>query len=236
LVFGWRVVDYFPIQLSRVFIEQCLYNQVFSDINQAFLQLLPQSESRTLQSALSDIKSVDEDELLEILGQHDTKVSPSQDNLERVVREIAHKELIQSAMYVIDCWSPILKSLHMTQLRLNSLYIDMFPTTRRVVSVMKFPDTMSPEDHVVANHLKRFVRELEIDPLKKFMRFCTGSDLLLGKEIEIAFVNGTGLARRPVAHTCTCLLELPKSYENFPQFRKEFMSVLNANIWIMDII
>ena len=83
---------------------------------------------------------------------------------------------------------------------------------------------------------KTICQELDIATLKKFMRFCTGSDLLLQDHIDVSFVNVTGIARRPVAHTCSCLLEIPKTYESFPGFRTEFLAVLNANVWIMDII
>ena len=87
------------------------------------------------------------------------------------------------------------------------------------VSILK---VMSPEEIVVSSHLRRFVREQDIATLKKFMQF----DLLLQDHIDVSFVNVTGIARRPVAHTCSC----------YPGFRTEFLADLNANVWVMDII
>lgn len=67
------------------------------------------------------------------------------------------------------------------------------------------------------------------------MTFCIGSDLLLKDRIEVSFVNVQGLARCPVAHTCSCLLEIPKTYKDFQGFRSEFLGVLNSNVWVMFI-
>jgi len=44
------------------------------------------------------------------------------------------------------------------------------------------------------------------------------------------------LARAPVAHTCSGVLELPSKYEYFADFRKELNSILASNIWVMDIL
>lgn len=53
--------------------------------------------------------------------------------------------------------------------------------------------------------------------------------------IEVLFVKVEGLARRPVAHSCLSWLKMPKPGENLP-FRTEFISMLNGNILVMDII
>ena len=55
------------------------------------------------------------------------------------------------------------------------------------------------------------------------------------KELRVSFVNLDGLAQRPVAHTCGCVLELPVTYESFPQFREEMNDVLNSWYWGIDI-
>lgn len=69
-----------------------------------------------------------------------------------------------------------------------------------------------------------------------FLRFCTGSDLFLGKEIIIGFTQIQGFQRRPVAHTCGCVLELSVHYDSSPDFSSEMNKVLESNVWVMDII
>ncbi|KAF3859891.1 hypothetical protein F7725_000146 [Dissostichus mawsoni] len=65
--------------------------------------------------------------------------------------------------------------------------------------------------------------------LSWFLRFCTGSDLFLGKEIIIDFTQIQGFQRRPVAHTCGCVLELSIHYDSFPDFSSEMNKVLESN-------
>ena len=72
-------------------------------------------------------------------------------------------------------------------------------------------------------HLKRFVRG-------------TGSDIMPCDHIYVSFTRLDGLQRRPVAHTCTFTLEIPCTYQSFPEFREEFNSILEANTWEMDVV
>jgi len=52
----------------------------------------------------------------------------------------------------------------------------------------------------------------------------------------VEFTNVVGLARAPIAHTCSGVLELPSKYEYFADFRKELNCILASNIWVMDIL
>ena len=85
-------------------------------------------------------------------------------------------------------------------------------------------------------HLKRFVRGLDTAKLGKFLQFVTGSDIMLCDHIHVTFTRLDGIQRRPVAHTCTFTLEIPSTYQSFPEFREEFSSILEANTWEVDIV
>ena len=74
------------------------------------------------------------------------------------------------------------------------------------------------------------IRDRDKEALGKFLRFCTGSDLLF-KEIAVRFTQIDGFARRFIAHTCGCILEIP----DYVEFRSEFTSVLKSDVWVMDI-
>ena len=41
-------------------------------------------------------------------------------------------------------------------------------------------------------------------------------DVLLSDHIDVSFVNVTGMVRHPAAHICSCLLDIPKTYESLP--------------------
>ena len=76
------------------------------------------------------------------------------------------------------------------------------------------------------------------EKLKKFLRFCTGSDTRIPdvNRISVKFNSIEGLPRRPVAHICGLLLALSNAYENFPVFRSEFNHILTSDIWVMDFV
>ncbi|CAC5425229.1 unnamed protein product [Mytilus coruscus] len=150
--------------------------------------------------------------------------------------EIAHKEIIQTPTLVSKCWHGLMGGIKLTEEQLVNLYAELKPTPKAVCKRLCFPCEMKPDETVVSHHLKRFIRELNEDKLGRFVRFCTGSDLLISKKISVEFVNVSGLARRPVSQTCNSILELPKTYDNFPEFRAEFVSVLESNVWVMDIV
>ena len=85
-------------------------------------------------------------------------------------------------------------------------------------------------------HLKRFIRGLDITKLGKFLQFVTVSDIMPCNHVYDSFTRLDGLQRRPVAHTCTFTLEIPGTYQSFPEFREQFNSILEANTWEMDIV
>lgn len=85
-------------------------------------------------------------------------------------------------------------------------------------------------------HLKRFIRELDEIKLQKFLRFCTGSDLIVTDSIYVEFKEMPEFERRPIGHTCGKILQIAESYDNFPDFRSEFNAVLESTVWIMDIV
>jgi hypothetical protein len=120
--------------------------------------------------------------------------------------------------------------------RIIDAYIQLRPSARKVKRTLSFADGLSAEEQSVSKYLIRYVDELSYTSLKQFLRFCTGSDLIIKEKIYVRFVDLDGLARRPVAHTCGCVIEIPKKYDSFMDFRKELNNVLQSNIWVMDIV
>ena len=78
---------------------------------------------------------------------------------------------------------------------------------------------------------------MKAQELAAFLRFVTGSSVCFGKRITVSFNNLTGLARRPVVHTCDCLLDLPVSYSSYMEFTAEFKSILcnPEHMWSMTL-
>jgi hypothetical protein len=147
--------------------------------------------------------------------------------------EIAHKEIVQKAMFIIDAFKVNLYGM-MTKEELSTCYRKLIPTNKGVIEKLCFPEQMASKETEVKKYLTRFIRELDVDALGKFLRFCTGSDVML-KSITVRFSDLDGFGRRIIAHTCGCVLEVPMSYENYVEFRAEVMSVLKSDVWVMDI-
>jgi len=69
----------------------------------------------------------------------------------------------------------------------------------------------------------------------RFLRFVTGSSVAIGKTITIIFNGTEGAGMIPVAHTCSCQLELSVNYTTSIGFATDFNAVLaNELSWTMD--
>ena len=66
--------------------------------------------------------------------------------------------------------------------------------------------------------------------LKSFLRFATGCSLCLHNTQQIEFNGLTGLARRLIAHTCECMLELSVACNNYADFTNEFDAILHSEL------
>lgn len=237
LLKGFKDCKYLPIKLAPPFLEEIMFGAVYTDLKAAFLNFVSCQERDVLNQALSDFSSVDMDDLLDIMNTYECRRRVTVSSLPGIVDEIAHKELIQKPMFVIDCWREVTNGqISLSQEEIQQLYKDLKPTPKKVTGLLKFPAQMSENQAEVANHLKRYIRETDEDKLCKFLRFCTGSNLVVAEAIHIQFTVQTDFTRRPIGHTCGMVLELSDSYDNFPQFRAEFNCVLDSNIWVMDIV
>ena len=81
------------------------------------------------------------------------------------------------------------------------------------------------------SYLQRYIQGLDDEKLTKFLRFCTSATILCVESIEVTFTDLDGTARRPVAHTCRSVLELPTTYQSFPQFRQETNAIFSSEYW-----
>ncbi|KAL0161727.1 hypothetical protein M9458_045452 [Cirrhinus mrigala] len=237
LLKGFKDCKYIPIKIAQPLFEEILFGVVYTDLKATFLKFVSCQERDVLNQALNDFSSVDMDELLDIMNTYECRRMVTASSLPGIIDEIAHKELIQKPMFVIDCWREVTKDLiSLSCEEIQQLYKDLKPTPKKVTGLLKFPSEMSENQTEVANHLKRYIREIDEDKLCRFLRFCTGSDLVVTEAIQVEFTIQTDFTRRPIGHTCGMVLELSDSYDNFPQFRAEFNCVLESNIWVMDIV
>ena len=147
--------------------------------------------------------------------------------------ELAHKELVQKPQYVADCWKEIILMLTGSFPTVESLldfYSQLTPTTTIDCQAS------NQEERDSLKFLKRFIKGLDSRMLATFLHFFSGSDLMLLHSWQVSFTNIEGCARRPIAHTCSNTLELPSTYQSFPELREEFTKILKFEDWKMEII
>lgn len=60
---------------------------------------------------------------------------------------------------------------------------------KKVSRLLKFPADMTAKHKEVEHHLRWYIRELDEAKLGKFLRFCTGSDLIVSRSIIIEFTS-----------------------------------------------
>lgn len=228
---GYQDCQYLPNKFAIPFLEQVLFLDVFSDLKTHFLQFVSSQECEVLMQAISDFSAVDCDDLVEVLDCYGCRRRITADTLPTILDEIAHKELVQTPKFVIDCWRE--NTHHHLSLSPEAL-TKIFSVV--LCKLLKFAVDLTPKQKEVGNYLKRFIRELDESKLQKFLRFCTGSDLVVTDSIYVEFEQMTEFTRRPIGHTCGKILHIADSYENFPDFRSEFNAVLESNLWVMDIV
>lgn len=242
LIVGYKVVNYFPALFSPTFIRQIVSGSPdtsFHDEDEViadYLDFISPTEGSAIKEALHDFEKADMNELMDIFDEHKARRQPNPQNLRKTVLELAVKELIQEPMFVIDTWRRHFHKLAFKVCDIKSMYDKFIPTPRSVIHLLEFPINMSEGQKQVSKFLKKFLLEIELAMLFKFLRFVTGSDVITTTTIAVEFNKLSGLASRPIGHTCSCSLEIPESYDSYPDFRSQFTGVLTSNIWVMDIV
>ncbi|CAB3996281.1 Hypothetical predicted protein [Paramuricea clavata] len=116
---GSGVGVYLPLLLSKTFLSYVLFGESsISDpsiLIQSFMQYISADERRIIDKGLSgdlDFENEDEfKELLDVLKMYDCRSRVTQENIKKVIQEIAHKKIIQKPQYVTDCGKILSKSL-----------------------------------------------------------------------------------------------------------------------------
>lgn len=229
---GYTQERYFPIKISQVFMCCCLFGEdsVNEDIYlESFLKYVSNSEADVIQKVFSKSIGIDDDDLLDFLSAFDCKRQVTEENIKEIVVEIAHKELIQKPKYVSDCWVEILSPIKYfipSNDALCQIYKSLYPTSSKICRLIRANPT-NPAESEAVSYLKRWIKGLDENNLTKFLRLCTGSDVVLCDAIGITFTTLVGLTRRPIFHTCGCVIELPSTYEGFCDFREEWFSIIS---------
>ena len=244
IVYGFTVLNYFPLKLSQLIITTCLFGE--ESLSRQFLLMsfsayVTRDDRTVIDTCFSEDCDPNDEDILEFLSMWKCCRVPTKENIEAIMFELAHQELVQKPRYVVHCWSPILMMLQddqgfQTQEGVCEVYENKRPTAKKVMKLLK-AETSSETKRQTLHHLKRYIRSLEGKALERFLHYVSGSDSLTCDSIEITFTSLSGLQRRPIVHTCGPTLEIPTTYESFTDLAEEFNNVMREEqAWSFDIV
>ena len=151
------------------------------------------------------------------------KIIVTKENFRDVIIEIAHKELVQKPRYIYapDCWLDVLYPLKFFLTSIDDLfqiYKSLYSTPSKVCKLIK-ADPQNSTERESLSYLKRWICD--------GLRFSTGSDVILCEAIAVTFTLLVGKCRRPIFHTCSSVIELPATYEDFCDFKEEWCGLMS---------
>lgn len=206
----------FPLQLSFVFTTALIHTE--EDVKpemllEDFVSYLCPTERDLVQHALEGCIDDDEQEdLIDFFDRYGCRKVPMQDEMTSQVIQIAHKQLIQRPKYALDKMKEVALSMYFPScVEIKAMYKSKRPTVNKVLNLLDACPTTQDENQAL-KYLQQFIPAQGKVSLKKLLRFLTSADIMCVDKIKVTFSKLEGLARRPIAHTCGPVLELPSTY------------------------
>ena len=138
--------------------QQTLFS-LSDDPLDAFLEIMILDIDRLmLEDAIKNVSSVDEDELFDLMVRREAKQKPTDANIRKVLTEMAHKEIVQTPLFVVECWRPKLNTLGISQHQLRDIYANVKPDTKKVLKILEFPEFPCKASNLIT-YIKFFNQE-----------------------------------------------------------------------------
>lgn len=237
LLKGLTDANFYPVQFAPAFSIALIYGEnavTPKNLMDSFLQYLNKTDRDLVELAVAGNITADDDQddLLDLLDRFGSKSVPNVEGLKPLFLQIAHKELVQKPKYALDKMSSEtrekLSLFFPDPSSIEQMYKEKVPTVKKILKLI----TAVPENNDEAKALKYFQQYVKAQEsstsLKKLLRFLTGSDAITVDKISLTFTNIEGFTRRPIAHTCGPVLELPSTYQSYPELRSDFDNILSS--------
>lgn len=247
---GYIVCGFVPVHISFPVLASILLGPTVQISNSilcgSFVDFLSNHDSSILKDGCLELGKVTfspktASSLLSLLSVFGSRKVPSPQNLMALVTNVARQEFLLKplgALYAMNKGIPIEHQSFWESVTVDEflkVYIASTPTAASILNVISEPSVMDAAETTVFGYLNRYVGNMRNKEVRNFLRFVTGSSALVVDKINIRFNGLSGLSRRPIAHTCGCMLELPTSYATSLEFSMEFDSVLSSETaWIMN--
>ena len=244
---GYLVCGFLPVQISFPVLARILLTSDVEDqyILEAFQEYVGQQDSTILKKALQ-FRNFSPDfgeQLMMTLSRYGCRQLPTTLNIKKLILEVARFHILVQPSSVIYSMKEGISSNHLafwrnyTVPKLHVLYLALSANVKQVLKAIAEPVFLNKNEERIFQYLQQYVESMEPEELRRFLRFVTGSSTLTCEGINVCFNSTQGLARRPIAHTCSCTVELPVTYVTYLEFLNEFRSILMSgddSTWIMD--
>lgn len=216
-------------------------------VMECFVDYISTYEGNVLKEALEETNPAFSDKaeeiLIDTLSCFGCRESPTPKNLRRLLKTIAQHEFLVKPMAGLQAIHSGVPEAHKgfwskyTVEELLQLYLELNASPAAVLCRIEEPEQTNSAKSRVFGFLRQLVGSMKNTEIRRFLRFVTGSSVLIDKSIKVSFNNLHGAARRPISHTCSCTLELSTSYYTYLDFEQEFLAVLSSDeAWVMDSV
>ncbi len=172
-------------------------------------------------------------QLLAILSRFGCRTQPSPGTLKCVLTDMAKYEfqvkpfaaLCSIATGIPSEELPFWQSFSIEEL--YRLYNTLGASPRKVLDMLSEPVFENERETRIFGYLQDYIAHMKQEEVIRFLRFTTGSSVMISEKLVITFNSLSGFTRRPIAHTCGCTLELSSSYTTYNEFETEFNAILS---------
>lgn len=224
-----------PLQISEAIIRQAVVGQVSEEcLIQSFLKLLHEKERGILQKALLGVQPLPTEDVIEILCDYGITAVPNTSNIKKILLQVSETELISKPFMCITKLREGMGSFWdgVSGEEIHAVYSVCTPTHTNVLENLQVMTEDRQEDKV-SRWLIRYLKSKDDKLLCRFLRFCTGSDVVLpDRRIKVQMVHMSSSVMRPKAQTCFNILTLPKNYRTLAHLTENIDFYLyNPHLW-----
>ena len=223
---------YILVSLHSVFIGQ--YSEQI--LIESFLRFISRKDSSILTDALMKNK-FDHGLVIEALSKFAIRANPTKNNIRNLVVRAAKSELITKPCAAFNTFKELRNFFKIfTGNHLKSIYDLPKPTSSKVLNYINFPVAIDSYEEKASEHLRRYIDECDNQTLEAFLRFCSGSSIIIpGINIHVTSKNMGEMESRPISKTCVKILTVPRNIPSFHAFKSKFDLYLNhAELWCLD--
>ena len=206
-------------------------------MKKSYFRFLPVGDKEVLADALKGNNEIDDD-VYDTLSSLDSYRAPATANeLKSLIVELARRDILMRPSYMREAFEDVLAGQKVVAnvRKLSAIYRSGVPTGKKILKLLS-ADPENDREAEVYKYLTEFIRTLKKEDIPLFMRYVTGADMMCVGKISVIFTRVSTGERKIVAHTCGPVLDVPSTYESYPQFREEFLNLLKCGYWSMDII